>query len=145
MENMVADDRVEDLFNDSYDRVIGLRVSDEGRDRFLDDFYARFIASSELIRKKFENTDMQRQRRMLHQSLVYLVNYYANQNVNDFLQRIAERHSRRDLDIAPELYDLWLEKLIEAVAEADRQFKPEVGDAWKQILAPGIRYMREQY
>lgn len=141
----MADQKYEDLFNDSYDRVIGIRVSDETRDQFLDEFYRRFIESSDEVRKKFENTDMQRQRRMLHQSLVYLVNYYANQNINDFLERVAERHSRRDLDISSDLYDLWLENLIDTVAAADSQFTPEVGDAWRQIMRPGIAYMREQY
>lgn len=136
---------LEQLFNESYERVIGLRGGGPGRDRFFDRFYELFTDASEEVREKFANTDMERQRRMLRQSLAYLVNYYASHNVDEFLLRIAVRHSRADLDIRPGLYDLWMEKLLETVAEFDRQFDEDVARGWRQVLAPGIAYMRSMY
>ncbi len=136
---------LEQLFNESYERVVGLRDPRLGGDRFFDRFYELFIASSEEVREKFANTDMERQRRMLKQSLVYLINYYGSNNVDEFLLRIARRHSHADLDIRPGLYDLWLEKLLETVAEFDRHFDDDVARGWRLVLGPGIAYMRSMY
>lgn len=51
----------------------------------------------------------------------------------------------RKLDIHPELYDLWLECLIETVAEFDDGFRDEVELAWRLVLSPGIVYMKFKY
>ena len=40
------------------------------------------------------------------------------------LPRIAARHSRNDLDIRPELYDLWAECLVATARECDPGFGP---------------------
>ncbi len=136
---------VEELFNDSYERVSNWALPAGSKNAFFDSFYARFIATSPEVARAFEHTDMDRQVRMLRQSIVYLVNYYANNNVNDFLRRIAVRHSRQDLDIAPELYDLWLEALIATVEEFDPRYTTDTGMAWRQVLAPGIAFMKSYY
>src|SRR5262249_18015906 len=61
------------------------------------------------------------------------------------LPRIAARHSKKDLDIRPGLYDTWLECLIATVRTQDPQFSAEVETAWRETLAFGITYMRERY
>jgi len=115
---------------------------------FLEAFYERFVASSEEIRAKFAQTDMKRQVRMLEDSLyVIAVAVQGEQGslARGDLPRIAARHSRSDRDIRPELYDLWLECLIEAVRSHDPQFSPEIEAAWRVTLAFGIDYMRARY
>ena len=126
-------------FNDSLERCTATPA-------FLDDFYRRFLASSDEVARKFEGVDLQHQARMLRVSL-YLAMYasWGRDEFNYHLDRIAERHSRRDLDVAPHLYDLWLDCLVEAVAEHDPRFAPDVAEAWRAVLAPGIAHMKERY
>ena len=90
---------------------------------FLEDFYRRFIASSEEIRAKFAGTNMNRQVQMLEDSLYVVAVAIQGEEgslARGDLPRIAARHSRKDLDIRPGLYDLWLECLIEAVRSGQR-------------------------
>ncbi len=136
---------LESVFNDSYERVVSYRATESAKLAFFDDFYRRFTGASEEVRQKFRHTDMEEQKKVLKKSLVYLLNYFATDNVDDFLHNIAVRHSRRDLDIRPELYDLWLETLIETLADKDPKFSPQVERAWRIVLAPGIAYMRSIY
>ena len=61
------------------------------------------------------------------------------------LERLAKLHSRAELDIKPELYDLWLDRLVQAVKEFDPMFDAETGAAWRRMLAPGIEFMKSRY
>ena len=53
--------------------------------------------------------------------------------------------AERDLDIKPELYDLWLDRLVQAVGEFDPMFDPEIEAAWRRLLQPGIEFMKSRY
>lgn len=115
---------------------------------FLEAFYERFMASSEQVRAKFAGTDMKRQVRMLEDSLFVVAVAVQGEDgspARGDLPRIAARHSRKDLDIRPELYDRFLECLIETVRAKDPQFSAEVESAWRETMAFGIEYMRARY
>jgi hemoglobin-like flavoprotein len=115
---------------------------------FLESFYDAFVGSSDEVREKFKNTDMTRQVRMLEDSLYVLAVAVQGGHASPArgaLPTIAERHSRQDLDIRPELYDLWLEALLKTVTEYDPEYGPEIGTAWRDTLAAGIDYMRSHY
>ncbi len=103
---------------------------------FMETFYQRFVSASEEVREKFRNTDLQRQARMLSDSLYVL---WGD------LPRLAERHSRKDLDIRPPLYDHWLACLIDTARQHDPQFTPEIEAAWRATLSVGIAYMKARY
>jgi hemoglobin-like flavoprotein len=115
---------------------------------FLAGFYDRFLASSDEVREKFRGVDMKRQARVLEDSLYVVAVAVQGEDGSlargDF-PRIAERHSRRDLDIRPELYDLWVRCLVEAAREHDRQWSDDVATAWRETLAFGVEYMRRRY
>jgi hemoglobin-like flavoprotein len=115
---------------------------------FIESFYQRFVSSSEEVREKFRNTDLQRQARMLSDSLYVLavaVQGQAGSPATGDLPRLAERHSRRDLDIQAPLYDHWLACLIETARVHDPQFGPEIEAAWRATLGAGIDYMKARY
>lgn len=86
---------------------------------------------------------MARQIRMLKASLNMVM--LASQPGIDpefYLGSVAKRHSSGDLDIAPPLYDLWLNALMQTVEEMDPKFSKEVHQAWLGIMSTGIQYMR---
>jgi hemoglobin-like flavoprotein len=116
--------------------------------RFLEEFYAVFMASSPEVREKFRDTDPVKQARVLADSLYALAvvaqGTEGSPAWGDF-PRLAERHSRRDLDIRPEMYDLWLDCLLGAARRCDRLFSPQIEQAWRETLAIGIEYLRSRH
>jgi len=127
-----------ELFNDSIERC------SNGSD-FLRRFYTFFLASSDTVAKKFEHTDLRKQARMLKTSLYIMMLASGESERIVHLERIAKRHSRADLDIKPELYDLWLDRLVQAVKEFDPIFDPETETAWRRVLQPGTEFMKSRY
>jgi truncated hemoglobin YjbI len=93
----------------------------------------------------FSHTDMSRQKEMLAQSLHEMVEFSTTRVASERLRHVALRHSRRERDIAPELYEDWLESLIETVREFDLEFTDEVEISWRVVLSPGIAYMKFRY
>jgi hemoglobin-like flavoprotein len=116
--------------------------------KFTGHFYDRFVGSSDEVREKFRNTDMQRQVRMLEDSLFVVANAVQGDEgslARGDLPRIAARHSRQELAIRAELYDLWADCLVETARECDPAFRPEIERSWRAVLAVGVQYMRERY
>lgn len=114
---------------------------------FLDRFYERFLGSSPKVRAKFENTNFERQKRLLRASF-YLILMAAEDRDGDpgvYLEKIALRHSTADLNIGAELYDLWLDSLLEVVKECDPHFDSEVEEAWERMMGVGISYLLRRY
>ena len=95
--------------------------------------------------KKFEHTDLRKQARLLKTSLYILMMASDASERRAHLERLAKTHSRAALDIKPELYDLWLEKLVQAVRECDPKLDPDTETAWRRVLQPGIDFMKSRY
>lgn len=117
------------------------------QERFLDLFYEKFLGSSPKVRAKFAHTDFVHQRRALKASLhlILLAAEDPDHGPARYLEEVADRHSTRDLDIGAELYDLWLDTLLETVDECDRECRPAVRKAWEEVMMVGIRYLCERY
>jgi hypothetical protein len=119
-----------------------------GAPDFLLDFYGLFMASSDDVRRRFQNTDFKVQTRVLADSLWVMANVAQSERKSPAwgdLARVAERHSRRDLDIPPPLYDVWLNCLVQAALKHDPAFTPAIETAWRETLAVGIEYMRSKH
>jgi len=132
------DERDVELFNDSIERC-------SCRPEFLRRFYTLFLASSDTVAKKFKRTDLRKQARLLKTSLYIMMLASGESERIVHLQRLAKLHSRAELDIRPELYDLWLDQLVQAVKEFDPMFDAETETAWRRVLQPGIEFMKSRY
>jgi hemoglobin-like flavoprotein len=127
-----------ELFNDSIERC-------SCRSDFLNRFYTLFLASSDTVAKKFEHTDLREQARVLKTSLYIMMSASGGPERTVHLERIAKLHSRAELDIKSELYDLWLDRLVQTVKEFDPMFDLEIDTAWRRVLQPGIEFMKSKY
>lgn len=128
-----------ELFNDSLERCTG-------RPGFLDRFYELFMTSSEEVAAKFKHTDFRKQKKALRVSLYKMMLVpEGNAGADADLERLAQLHSRRQLDVRPELYELWLDRLIQAVREFDPLFSGETEKAWRNVMRPGIEFMKARY
>lgn len=132
----------EDIFDSSYERVLNIEINGKS---FFEAFYDNFIASSAEVRKRFEHTNMHRQKGMLKKSFYNLVVFYATNHVDDYLNKITQNHSKKHLDIRPELYDLWLEVLMQTLKQYDPQYTKNIELAWRLVLSTGITYMKFKY
>jgi len=127
-----------ELFNDSIERC---SLTPD----FLNRFYTLFLASSDTVEKKFEHTDLRIQAKLLKTSL-YIIMLASDQSERvAHLEQLAKRHSRAELNIKPELYDLWLDQLVLAVKEFDPVFDRQTETAWRRLLQPGIEFMKSRY
>jgi len=118
------------------------------KDSFLERFYEMFVASSNVVAEKFRHTDLVHQRLVLKQSLQTLLacgDVPASGVIRAHLEHVARRHSRAELGIQPELYDLWLDCLVAAVREHDAQYTEDLGQAWRDAMQAGISFMRQRY
>jgi hemoglobin-like flavoprotein len=135
-------DRDFELFNDSYERCI----RNPRAPGFLNRFYEIFLASSYEVAEKFKNTDFHKQTHAIKASLCYLM--MASTGAPEaikHLERMADLHSRAKLNIRPELYDIWLTCLLQAVREYDVYWSAEREAAWRSMLAYGIEFMQSRY
>ncbi len=141
----------DEIFTESYKRLLDLdeidpdNLLDEIGEIFFSRFYKSFISASPDISKKFQNTDIQKQKRILQQSLYHMLDFYVNKQATDYMRGIAEIHSKKDKDIPPQLYDLWLESLVATVRVLDPKYDRDVGLAWKMVMSTGITYMKDMY
>jgi hemoglobin-like flavoprotein len=61
------------------------------------------------------------------------------------VSRLAEHHSRRDLDIPPRLYPLFIDSLMATMRHYDTEFTPAIEKAWRATLGPVVVYMQGRY
>ena len=112
--------------------------------QFLEDFYDNFISSSEEVKNAFSNSDMERQKAMLHASLYQLMNFYEHEDeqAHRYIEELGAKHGAYGHRIPLHLYDLWLESLIKSVAAADPMFSPELESIWREVMTMGIEVMK---
>ena len=132
----------EKVYSDSFWRTTSAVKEGKG---FFTAFYEKFIASSPEAQRKFKDTDLFHQQKMLHDSLIHIGQFSVNEKADAFIQRLANRHSKSDLDIQPELYNVWLSSLLDTVREYDPEFDGDVEISWRMRFAPGIEYMKFKY
>lgn len=128
-----------EIFHGSLERCLG-------SENFVDRFYTILKARSPEAAAKFAGTDMKLQRRKLTASLymTLMLEEHSPEGRIHF-ERMAQLHSRAALDIKPELYDTWMESLVEAAREYDEHFDAETERAWRNLLSPAIEFMRSRY
>jgi hemoglobin-like flavoprotein len=115
--------------------------------KFFDRFYELLLASSQEIRDKFAGTDFERQKRVVADSLFLMMAAAGARKgpAYEHLEQLGGRHSRDQLDIRPEWYELWMNSLLDAASEHDPDFTEETRAAWRQALQPGIDLLISKY
>ena len=123
----------------SYDRCL----ENEG---FYDTFYEKFLAKLEEIPPLFANTDFRKQKQMIRMSVRMMVRLGAGEDGTKLaISKLGESHSRRQHNIRPELYDLWLDALCESIAHHDPEYTSELEQKWRDTMQAGIKMMISMY
>lgn len=115
-------------------------------EQFLHQFYLNFLEGCPEAAPMFASSDFDRLTRLLRHAIGLLLIFPAQPaGETNVLTRIAERHSRRDLDVDPALYTPFVDSLVATVRQHDPEFTAEVDAAWRETLAEGVAYMRSRY
>ena len=111
---------------------------------FFPEFYQRFFAQCPEARPMFVKTNFEHQHRLLKHAIGLLLAFAgrAGSPEPNLLTRVADRHGRDDLRIPPDMYDPFVNALVDNVRHFDGQFTPELEEAWRATLAPGVEYMK---
>lgn len=123
-----------------FDQVVSSyhRARDTGA--LFDTFYEIFLGKSPRIPPKFSQTDFSLQKRMLKQSILMMLNFYGGiEQARSDVEQLGEIHNRLEIDA--ELYELWLDALIESIQIHDPEYIPELETAWRDAMRPGIELM----
>ena len=113
---------------------------------FFAAFYRNLFAAQPEVEAMFARTDLDTQQKLLKHGFGLLL-IFPNQPDGEptILTRIAERHSRRDLAVAPSLYPVFIDALIDTVRQYDSSFTPAVEEAWRRTVHKGVAYMQARY
>ena len=115
-------------------------------EHFIDTFYEHFLTKSREVAEKFRGIDFTRQKFMLRESLLMLLLFnHDDPGAVEELERLAERHSRRGINIPSHLYSLWLDALCEAVENHDPEYEPTLNEKWRAAVQPGIELLASKY
>jgi hemoglobin-like flavoprotein len=111
-------------------------------DAFIQAFYDRFLSQSQTVRDRFAHTDMALQGQKLATSLRILGSAVAGEPAG--LRELAERaetHGRLQMNITPDMYELWKASILRTASEHDPAWTPDVGQAWVRTVDLAVNYM----
>lgn len=114
--------------------------------QFFDRFYDIFLKSSPKIEPKFAKTDFEKQKQLLRTGVAMLLSHVEGKSVGTVtLNRLGKSHSKKNLDIHPNLYQLWIDSLVKAIQECDPKCTPELERGWQKVCSVGVDYIAAQY
>jgi hemoglobin-like flavoprotein len=109
---------------------------------FFDRFYQLFRKADSRVDQLFGGTDMNRQLLMLEESLLYMIDFSKSRVSSSRLQDIADSHGSKNMNIPAQLFDVWMECLLDTLREHDPEFDLDTETAWRVAFAPGLAYMK---
>ena len=112
---------------------------------FFDRFYEIFQACDPSIRPMFARTNFAKQKALLREGVSMLLMHVEGKPVGTAcLDRIAETHSSRRMNVTPQLYEHWIASLVKTVKELDGECTPEIEAEWRKVLHAGVHYLMMQ-
>jgi len=126
------------VVQESFGRVYGPRLPAR--------FYEILLHADPRIAALFKQTDFARQKELFLHGLISLLDYAEGKASGKMaIKRLGELHSRKRMNIAPEMFIIWVDSLIKTLAELDPQFSPQLEAEWRRALSPGIDVIKQMY
>jgi hemoglobin-like flavoprotein len=123
---------------ESFGRVYGPRLPER--------FYDILLHADPRIAALFKHTDFARQKELFLHGLVSLLDYAEGKASGKMaIKRLGELHSRKRMNIAPDMFIVWINSLIKTLAELDPNFSPQLEAEWRRALSPGIDVIKQMY
>lgn len=126
-----------------YNEVLnkGLDFINNNAEIFYLRFLEHFMNSSVAIQEAFENTDIDRQVRMLKLATIEMVIFSAEKKATPHLQQMAEQH--RNINSINEVhFEYFIDSIIKALKDLYKGYDESCNIAWRVALTPGIEFMK---
>ncbi|TAJ99095.1 MAG: globin [Candidatus Manganitrophaceae bacterium] len=105
-------------------------------------FYETLLERDPRIKVLFKDTDFKRQKELLIHAIVMLIDYADGKPLGEMaIKRLGELHSRKRMNITPDLYPIWVDAMIDSLAVLDTGFSPEIEQRWREVMQKGIEVM----
>jgi hemoglobin-like flavoprotein len=118
----------------------------EANGDFAETFYRSFMESSPAIAPFFAQTEFGRQRTLLRDSVYLMVTQdVSDPEMRSLLDKLGNLHSRAGRNIAPKLYELWLDCVCATVKELDPEWSQTLEDHWRVRLRAGMQVIMAAY
>ena len=100
---------------------------------FIERFYEVFIASHPDISAMFAQTDFAKQRMALRRGISVAITHAAGSRMAErTVAQMGDVHAREGrAPVRPELYQYWLESLVQVVGEKDPEATPALLGRWR--------------
>ena len=113
---------------------------------FAETFYNNLLGWSPEIPLYFAETDFDRQRELLRNSVHLMVSRdVADPEMREMLERLGRTHGRDGLNILPRLYEAWLDSVCLTVSEMDPEWDEDLERKWVVRLRAGIQIIMAAY
>jgi hemoglobin-like flavoprotein len=114
--------------------------------RFAERFYDFLLHADPRINALFQQTDFTRQKELFLHGLLSLLDYAEGTASGQMaIKRLGELHSRRRMNIAPDMFIIWVDCLMKTLAELDPEFSPQLEAEWRHAVGKGIDAMKQVY
>ena len=123
-----------EVFNESYEFI------NRPESNFYELFYDDFIGSSNDIQNLFKNVDINKQKLMLRESILYMMMFYSDKNYNPYFVSLARKHKK--MNVTDDMYTSFMDSLITALSKSYPKFDKTCELAWRVLFAPGIEFMK---
>jgi hemoglobin-like flavoprotein len=103
---------------------------------FIEKFYERFLASDARIKEMFGRTDFPKQRMALRRGIsMAILHAEGNHIVDRPMGQMADVHARSGrAPVAPELYPLWVDSLLQTIRESDPKADLALLARWREAM-----------
>jgi truncated hemoglobin YjbI len=109
-------------------------------------FYEKLLASDDRIRRMFAKTNFEKQHALFEHGVHVLLEYASGSAIGSMaIARLGERHSPKDLDVDPALYDKWIDCMLATAKELDPRWTPALEKRFRADLRKGIEDMTRAY
>ncbi len=118
------------------------------KEEFFTIFYEDFLKKSPEIAPMFAHTDWRQQRKLIKVALKSMILYARDPSegkVREHMLSIGKSHSRKGLNVKPELYPLWVDSMLFAIGECDPNYTERLRRDWLKVLNPAIELIISQY
>lgn len=114
---------------------------------FAKDFYHNLFFLNPKIEKYFEKTDMDKQYLALIMGLDHIVGVFDHHDSahHKNLVRLAETHSKKNLDIHPHFYYYWIDAMVMTLKSHDKYWYKDMEYYVRECLFFPISFMISLY
>lgn len=113
---------------------------------FFDAFYTDFIEGNPEVKAHFKNTDLNKQKVLLKDSITMSLLYASgSEYATKFLENVAYIHNRQHRNIEPYLYSYWKRSFLNNLRKFDPKWDLSVEKEWNQLINLILEFLKSKY